>query len=329
MSLLVFPLEEEDCLSCHDGNTAESDIAAEMQKPFRHPVDQSSDVHTALEDPRSMPRHIECHDCHNPHAAFEGTASAPDIDASLTEVSGVSASGTPTETASYQYEVCFRCHADGPDVPAPFVERQLLQPNIRLKVDPRNPSYHPIGEAGRNLEVPSLIFPLDETSIIYCTDCHAGDSTAPGTGPRGPHGSNWPFLLEQEYRVEDGTSESYQSYAMCYKCHDRDVILGDRSFSEHREHIVDQNTPCSACHDPHGISATEGNFTNNTHLINFDISIVEELPPDSNEPLRFEDEGEGTGRCYLTCHGAKHDAGCYPELAFPDWECSVGPLEVE
>jgi predicted CXXCH cytochrome family protein len=314
-SLLVFPLEEENCLSCHNGSAARSDIAAEMRKPFRHAIDEFSGVHVAVEDSLSMPRHVECHDCHNPHAAFEGTASAPYIAASLTGVSGVNASGAPTETARYQYEVCFRCHADGPDLPAPYVERQLLQPNVRLKVDPRNPSYHPIEEAGRNPDVPSLIFPLDEASIIYCTDCHAGDSTAPGAGPRGPHGSTWPFLLEQEYSVADGTDESYQSYAMCYKCHDRNVILGDLSFSEHSEHISDCGpntpTPCSACHDPHGISATQGNFSNNTHLINFDTSIVQPLGPQGE--LRFEDLGSNAGECYLNCHNHDHNGSQYPQ----------------
>jgi hypothetical protein len=185
-----------------------------------------------------------------------------------------------------------------------------LQPNVRLKVDSRNPSYHPIEAAGRNLDVPSLIFPLDEVSIIYCTDCHAGDSTAPGAGTRGPHGSTWPFLLEQQYIVADGTGESYQAYAMCYKCHDRNVILSDTSFSEHREHIVDQNTPCSVCHDPHGISAQQGNFINNTHLINFDISIVESAI--LGEEPEFLDLGENIGTCSLKCHDEVHIDVPYP-----------------
>jgi predicted CXXCH cytochrome family protein len=303
-SLLIFQLEEENCLSCHDGSTAQSDIAAEIRKPFRHPVDQSFGLHTAVEDSGSMPRHVECHDCHDPHAAFEGTASAPNIPTAMTGVAGVSASGAPITGSRYEYEVCFRCHADGPDVPAPYIERQILQPNVRLKVDARNPSYHPIEEAGQNLDVPSLIFPLIETSIIYCTDCHSGDASAAGFGIRGPHGSRWPFLLEQEYSVSYGTRESYQAYAMCYKCHDRESILGDRSFSSHRKHIVDDATSCSVCHDPHGISATQGNPVNNTHLINFDISIVQ--PDPETGLLKFEDLGSNRGRCYLECHGMRH-----------------------
>jgi hypothetical protein len=85
----------------------------------------------------------------------------------------------------------------------------------------------------------------------------------------------------------------------------------------HRKHVVEENTTCSVCHDPHGISATQGNSINNSHLINFDISIVE---PDPNTGmLKFEDGGSNTGTCYLSCHGATHSpcvygssAGCSP-----------------
>jgi predicted CXXCH cytochrome family protein len=302
-SLLIFPREEENCLSCHDGNTAATDIASEIEKAFNHPVDRYLGIHVAVEEPDSMPRHVECHDCHNPHAAVGGETAAPDIARPNTAVPGVNAQGAPVATAHFEYEMCFRCHADGPDVPPPYIERQIVEPNIRLKVDTRNPSFHPIREAGRNVDVPSLLFPLTETSIIYCSDCHSGNSGTLGSGPRGPHGSVWPFLLEDQYSVEDGTSESFQAYAMCYQCHDREVILRDVSFSTHKKHIVDDATSCSACHDPHGISATEGNPTNNSHLINFDVSIVR---PDAQGRLEFEDLGANRGRCYLDCHGKMH-----------------------
>jgi predicted CXXCH cytochrome family protein len=316
-SLLVFAREEDNCLSCHDGSTAEVDISAEFRKSFRHPIEQSFGIHVATEVPFAMPRHVECQDCHNPHAAFRGTASAPNVPAPLTDVPGVGASGSLVENARYEYEICFRCHADGPDVPAPYIERQILQPNIRLKVDVRNPSYHPIEDIGKNVDVPSLIYPMHEASLIYCSDCHSGGSGSTGFGARGPHGSNWPFLLEESYNVADGTVESYQSYALCYKCHDRNVILSDSPTGLHRKHVVEENTTCSVCHDPHGISATQGNSTNNSHLINFDISIVE---PDPNTGmLKFEDGGSNSGKCYLSCHGALHSpceygssVGCSP-----------------
>jgi predicted CXXCH cytochrome family protein len=308
-ALLVFAREEDNCFSCHDGSAAKTDIASEFRKSFRHPVEQSLKVHVATEVPSSMSRHVECQDCHNPHAAYRGRASAPNLPAPLAGVSGVTSSGTPVETARYEYEVCFRCHADGPDVPPPYIERQILQPNIRLKVDNRNPSYHPIEDSGRNIDVPSLLYPLRETSMIYCSDCHSGSSGSTSFGVRGPHGSSWPFLLERSYSVTDGTVESYQSYALCYKCHDRDVIIRDGPAGMHKTHVVDENVTCSTCHDPHGISATQGNSTNNSHLINFDISIVQ--PDPATGMLMFEDLGSNQGLCYVACHGTVHSPAKY------------------
>jgi uncharacterized CHY-type Zn-finger protein len=234
-------------------------------------------------------------------------------------------------TARYEYEVCYRCHSDGPDVPTPYIERQIQEPNIRLKLDIRNPSYHPVVDQGQNLDVPSLIYPLRETSLIYCSDCHSGSSGAPvpgsagavstGFGVRGPHGSDWPFLLEQPYSVSDGTVESEQSYALCYKCHDRNVILSDTPTGIHKTHVVEQNATCSVCHDPHGISGTQGNSTNNSHLINFDISIVQ---PDPNTGmLKFEDLGSNSGKCYLSCHDDGAGRGVHsPRQYCPSGSCS-------
>jgi hypothetical protein len=62
------------------------------------------------------------------------------------------------------------------------------------------------------------------------------------------------------------------------------------------------------CHDPHGISATQGNSTNNSRLINFDTRFV---TPSSSGLLRFEATGQGSGRCYLTCHGKEHNPRSY------------------
>jgi hypothetical protein len=112
------------------------------------------------------------------------------------------------------------------------------------------------------------------------------------------------------YLTADNTNESPSAYELCYSCHDRASILGDNSFEDHRKHIVEENTPCNACHDPHGISSSQGTSTNNTHLINFDTDIVS---PDNSigARFRFEDLGEFRGRCYLRCHGQNHPGWSY------------------
>jgi predicted CXXCH cytochrome family protein len=307
-TLLRFPFEEDNCLVCHDGSVAEKDIAADIRKTFRHPVDTSIRSHDPEEQIENMPRHVECHDCHNPHATAAWTALAPAVSGPLNRAPGISITGAPVESARFEYEVCLRCHGDSPGQPSPLIERQHPEPNIRLKIDPGNPSYHPIVDVGRNPQVPSLLSPWIPISLVYCSDCHASDSSSAQGGAAGPHGSIWPFLLEREYAFEDGTPESENQYDLCYKCHDRNSILGDRSFPEHRLHIVDEMSPCATCHDPHGISRAQATEVSASHLINFNVSVV---TPDPSGLLSFEDLGELHGRCNLTCHGTVHEPAEY------------------
>jgi hypothetical protein len=204
------------------------------------------------------------------------------------------------------YDICYKCHADNNAATALAISRQIQQLNTRLEFDLANPSFHPVTSAGVNLDVPSLLSPYTEQSLISCTDCHNNDDSL---GPGGPHGSGFEFLLERNYITLDFTQENPSTYALCYKCHSRQNILDNRSFARHKEHIQDQQTPCAACHDPHGISNTQGNSFNNSHLINFDINIV---GPDGLGRLRFEDQGRFAGQCYLTCHGKEHLPAQYP-----------------
>jgi hypothetical protein len=106
----------------------------------------------------------------------------------------------------------------------------------------------------------------------------------------------------------DNTPESPSAYALCYSCHSRNSILADESFQGHDLHIREQRTPCSVCHDAHGVSAVQGNPMNNSHLINFDTTIVQ---PNSAGILRYSDEGRYRGSCDLLCHGRDHQTEGY------------------
>lgn len=303
-TLLTHSPEEKNCLKCHNENVANTDIETELNKSYRHAVNSTLGVHDPMENALTMNRHVECQDCHNPHEANNSTALAPDVSGALKGVSGVTITGNAIDKVNYQYEVCFKCHGDNSNVPAPNITRQIYQPNIRKKFDPANPSYHPVVAPGKNNDVPSLRGGLTETSIIYCTDCHTNNNGPGngGSGPAGPHGSTRQYLLERRYSTRDGRREESSLYAMCYKCHSRNDILDDSSFKQHEEHLDGEDVACSACHDPHGISADQGNAINNAHLINFDTDIVSPW----NGQLRYEKTGVGTGRCYLTCHGESH-----------------------
>ncbi|WP_242343968.1 cytochrome c3 family protein [Anaeromyxobacter terrae] len=317
-------VERDDalCLRCHGGAVARLDVALDAAKPYSHAIDGGRQ-HDAAEGPSgpgprlpetsaAAPRHAVCVDCHDPHEANGQRTAAPLAGGALAGVWGIDLAGRPVTPARFQYEVCFKCHADSAnqaDAPG-AVRRARPEPNLRLVFDPSAPSFHPVAAPGRNPEVPGLLPPYDETSLVYCTDCHASSSGpgAGGSGPRGPHGSVYPHLLERSYSTADGTVESAAAYALCYKCHDREVLLSSRSAFPHRRHVVDGRAACAACHAAHGVARTSGTDTANAHLVDFDLSVVGPGPGGRRE---YERRGPRTGSCALRCHGREHDRTTY------------------
>jgi predicted CXXCH cytochrome family protein len=307
---LIKEREEKTCYLCHDGRVAKSDVRADFLKPYRHPVDQSTGIHDAAEDFTLRPPsdHVECADCHNSHGTNNSRARAPFVSGAVQGVSGINSTGGPVANATNLDEVCYKCHGDNNVVTSPIVSRQIFEMNTRTEFNVANPSHHAVQGPGRNSNVPSLIAPVTENSMIYCTDCHNSDSGpgAGGNGASGPHGSRYRGLLERNYSMADNTTESPAAYGLCYKCHERTSVLGDESFAGHRLHIVDDRAPCSSCHDPHGVSTIQGNPFNNSHLINFDVEIV--TPNTRGEGPRFEKLGAFAGQCSLNCHGKDHQS---------------------
>jgi hypothetical protein len=109
-------------------------------------------------------------------------------------------------------------------------------------------------------------------------------------------------LLVRNYTTADNTSEGTQAYSLCYGCHDRNSILNDRSFKEHKKHISEERAPCSACHDPHGV-------LQQAHLINFDRFIVTGRVTGQNPT--YTSTGVRHGSCTLRCHGEDHNNKTY------------------
>jgi predicted CXXCH cytochrome family protein len=306
---------------CHVNSGIGRNIQAEFNKLYRHPTySVTPSVHDASEGPANAahtlpevsttaPRHAECEDCHNAHASYAAPATAPKASGKLSGVWGISRtntlvlpSGTPASVN--EYEICFKCHADSANKPQPlgptppYPTRVVPQFNKRAQFEPTNLSFHPVEAAGKNPTVPSLKAPWTVNSIVTCTDCHDNDTgpnaPTPGTGPSGPHGSNYKQLLVANYDADtDRTTESATAYALCYKCHDRTrVQTNPGSFAEHGKHITQYQASCSLCHDPHGVA-------NATHLINFDKRFVSPR----NGVLTWT---PGNNGCTLTCHGATH-----------------------
>lgn len=301
-----------------------ADIAGQVGKFSAHP--DSARLPSGLSRGRGFGARTDlasvgCADCHNPHTANDQEAELPYVSGATRGVPGVDRNGTEVAAATYEYEICFRCHGDNtPD--AEFIPRVVGNTNTRLDFDAGNESFHPVVEMGRAVDVPSLPSALEPrmtpSDQIGCTSCHADDEG----GSRGPHGSDFAPILKERYETIDGTGESYENYALCYRCHERTSILADESFRArsfrttpsgggHSGHLA-AGAPCSACHDPHGVgSADPFNPTgDHTHLINFDTRIV--APVEGAHLPVFEDTGSRSGTCTLTCHGVPHLQTAYP-----------------
>jgi predicted CXXCH cytochrome family protein len=334
--LLNYADEEQNCYPCHNGNVSQNIPPKNIQNQFgyasRHDVAAHAGIHDPQIENRSplvLAEHVECVDCHNPHASNSTTPPVePGGVSGITwKVSGVDKNGVGIAlpaTVRFEYEICFKCHAESTTL-FPYITRSINTSNTRIQVSTNNPSYHPVIDVGKHtnpLDVPSLPsldteapINLSVSSVIYCTDCHS-DQVVNGATlmSRGPHGSPYAPILRRQYLTTIGTVESSLSYYLCYRCHNYNSIILNQSFKAdamgkggHSGHLRSPNAnermPCSVCHDPHGVqdaSNGAGPTGGHTYLINFDSSIV--FGTGGNAYPKYTDNGGHTGSCTLECH---------------------------
>ena len=299
--LLTFSKPEDNCLVCHDGSVAAKNVASEFNKPSAHPVTGMGVMRDATQNPlHGGDSRVSCSDCHNPHALRTTGVGLNGAPVSLSRVKGVTAEGSFVSVSSHEYELCFRCHASATVAARTKVPRQFSQPNTRLQFNPANVSYHPVLSAARSASGRTLVSPWTPATQMTCGDCHNNDQGPGqnGVGPRGPHGSRYSPLLERNLALMDFQPESYNTYALCYKCHNQGAVLADQL---HSRHVRDFRTACSTCHDAHGVES-QG------HLINFNTTYVTPL----NGKMSYTSLGVGGANCTLSCHGKSHDRLHYP-----------------
>ena len=301
--LLNSNVEESNCYPCHNGNVAAKNIQTEFGKFSIHPIAVTTGTHDPTEAtlvPNGTGHHVECVDCHNPHASNTGTNVVPGgVTGALGSLPGVNLSGNPVNPATYEYEVCFRCHAATAKGPA-AITRQFNNLNTLTQFNTANASYHPVEGANTGAVAPSLITPTWTTSsIIKCTDCHNNDAGPGngGTGPKGPHGSANHQLLERTLTYTDNITYVSANGALCFKCHlETTVFNSSVSFQKHAFHTSGEvKTACTTCHDPHGVATQK-------HLINFNTAIVSP----NGGIINYVSTGPGAGYCTLICHGENH-----------------------
>lgn len=316
-SLLAQPGERANCTVCHTGTVAKPgyNLNSEFSKLSHHPIEANEWTHTPNEDASVMTRHVACADCHNGHAADASTATPPNVSGRLKGVRGITQDGTPIAQASFEQEVCYKCHGLTSATSA-GIERQDNIRNARLQFAPTNMSFHPVAAIGRNAAIPDTSFTAgySASSRIGCGSCHNNnDWVNDGSKPAGPHGSIYPPLLEKQYDTDSVVVESPQTFALCYKCHDRTALMTTGKFP-HAQHLSNATVPsntasCAACHDPHGARTQ-------AHLINFmlfDGTAMRNpvVTASAAGPIQYN-KTAGGGNCTLMCHGKDHNALAYP-----------------
>lgn len=254
-------------------------------------------------------KHVECMDCHNQHQAKQGTHAAAGSwypadnqgsnliskSGALTGASGVRPTTWPSrwlrpsnfttlETATYEYEICFKCHSswglgdngdNNPESGYPTISDPTVDfTDTAWEFNKNNRSGHPVtvsannrtGSPGtRKLADNQMDAPwkAEGTQTMYCSDCHGTDNEA-GSDAKGPHGSSYKFMLKgvnkywptnsggSHYVV--GENKNNWSGVFCDNCHNINVDRSGGKGAPHRAREEMDGLYCVNCHVaiPHG-----------------------------------------------------------------------------
>jgi predicted CxxxxCH...CXXCH cytochrome family protein len=234
------------CFNCH-GSTAHPTngqqgdrsgviLQSRFAQASNHPVlsdavhDTNAEAAAAYNDGsfKGANRHVNCLDCHAPHAAGAtlhtvgsnalaatsplngqtGVAFTPPATNWATTGSGNFAAAA-NQPATKEYQVCFKCHSSFAFGASPAVGQSgLTETDVAQDFNPNNHSVHPV--VG-----PNTYWPLNQAAArlggqwtagvgatMFCADCHGSESNV---GAQGPHGSASTFILK-------GTSAGAQTY---------------------------------------------------------------------------------------------------------------------
>ena len=292
--------EEALCFNCHDGNPA-INIKSEIEKRSLaggsgHPVNDTTLAgrHFVGESLPITTKHVECHDCHNPHADWTSGCGGGIVTGKLSGMRYIGINGTvydpcpkgitSPEGASgrqpYIHDVCFKCHGNsynqvfsGNAYPDNTLIRAKSdgvtadsRSNKRLEFDPNgtdatygpnqafNSAYHPVAAAGRN------------TSLAMCLQL-SGTAALPGPFD---YNSSRTLLCDASYKFWMGNVT-----INCTDCHNSEqtgygVINGTNAYGPVTEsHIRSTDYPAgttSRTTGPHGSQIT-------TPALNFNAGV--------------------------------------------------------
>lgn len=300
------PYEEQFCYKCHsrasDGQGAtwtasyqydrygvasmsatSVAVYGQMQLSYGHKVQSYSAKHKASPSDettayigQAQSKHIECADCHNPHAAKRGTHTIGGGNGNVAgpalasvwgyaiDTSGLSAWTTPTASryslvtsVTYEYQICLKCHTTGTNAALSSWGGTGADAwtDVALEFNPNNASYHPVFAKTTNSAATYSGWMLAQwqnvaNQTMTCSDCHGDFSGAAA----GPHGSVVKHVLKGRWPLNSSgtpyTLAGDKTGLLCARCHQVSITTGP---SVHRNNHH-QSQPCYRCHIvvPHG-----------------------------------------------------------------------------
>ena len=181
--------EEALCEGCHSALGPAIDIESEINKRHLsgsgHPIDDTSLAgrHFAGENTLvTTNKHVECYDCHNPHAVKTPSGIRGDGNAGRVEgMKYVELNGTERDPTMggvrqpFVHDVCFKCHGDSFDCTMPYVAygAETIQPGC-IDGTPRHRGSEFIGTGYNNQKGASNKRKEFDSSTIV-TAPHGGD----------------------------------------------------------------------------------------------------------------------------------------------------------
>jgi predicted CXXCH cytochrome family protein len=138
--LLMADRVTDTCLSCHDGSqSGAANIASGLFGLSVH------DTNSPIDPADPVPGHVTCADCHEPHSMMAGSGGVQTLPPSFGEAGGVNSSGAAVAQATFEYEVCYRCHGDVNIATSSWIPRKITDVNTRLEFATSAISYLPPG----------------------------------------------------------------------------------------------------------------------------------------------------------------------------------------
>lgn len=237
--------------------------------------------------------HVECADCHSPHAAGRvavsgrpgnnASISPPSnaIDAGTSPLSGVWGVGInataewnePTyvfaESAVAEYQICLKCHSgfNSSYTADTAVNRSsgtfswstaAAWTNVALEFNPANDSYHPVfAKAKRPLRTAqTMAEPWNSNKgnqTMYCSDCHMDSAALPVA--MGPHGSATTRILRGNWNPTSNAAGYTLNSTAGLLCAKCHTNLANSNVA-HSYH-ASRGYACGKCHIaiPHGGAA--------------------------------------------------------------------------